>query len=51
MFEQKTAIFFGNGDTWVVSMLHREELLAGDAMRDVLHSAYILASQWNYSEN
>lgn len=35
MFEQNTAIFFGNGDTWVVSMLHGGELLAGDAIRDV----------------
>ena len=51
MFEQKAAIFFGNKDTWVVSMLHGGELLAEDAMRDVLHSAYALASQCNYSEN
>lgn len=51
MFEQKTTIFCGNWDTGVVSMLHKRELLAGDAMGDILHLAYSFASQCDYSDN
>lgn len=45
------AIFLGNWDIWVVSMLYGGGLLTGDAMEDALCSAYSLASQCNYSEN
>lgn len=51
MYEQKAGILFGKRGTWVVSTLHGGKPLAGDTMRDILHSAYALASQCNYSEN